>query len=131
MSVGSFDPNARAELDDDAIAELLAAAARLEQPRFGLAEDRIGALAGLARHDGACDWAQAAARLDDAGLLALARFFTLAERLPGWEAGPRSPVVVLVAELKSRDAYPAELTAWIKANTSNRFLPYGSLLDRL
>jgi hypothetical protein len=39
--------------------------------------------------------------------------------------------VPLVALLKSRAAYPSELTRWIKTNTSNRFLPYGSLMDRL
>ena len=52
-------------------------------------------------------------------------------RLPNWEALGRSPVIPLVAELKRRGRYPRELTGWIKANTTNRFLPYGSLLDRL
>ena len=40
-------------------------------------------------------------------------------------------MIPLVRELKRRGAYPAELTAWIKANTDNRFLPYGNLMDRL
>ena len=42
-----------------------------------------------------------------------------------------APVIPLVAELKRRGDYPNDLTAWIKANTDNRFLPYGSLMDRL
>ena len=69
--------------------------------------------------------------LDAVQLLALIRFYTLAESLPGWEAGARSPVIPMVAELKKRGEYPADLGVWIKERTDNRFLPYGSLLDRL
>jgi hypothetical protein len=70
--------------------------------------------------------------LADAQLVQLTKFFTLAEmQLPGWEALARSPVIPIVAELRRRGCYPGDLTAWIKAHTTNRFLPYGSLLDRL
>jgi hypothetical protein len=132
VTVGSYDPDAEASgLGAAEIAEFLGAAGALEEPDFRLSRDRIGALAALARHDAHCDWAAAAANLSSAELESLVRLFTLAERLPGWDAGARSPVIVLVAELKRRDAYPEALTAWIKANTNNRFLPYGSLLDRL
>ena len=134
MSVESWDPGAgTARLDQQAIDALLAAAGRLEQDRFGLDAATAGDLARVARHDGAaCDWAAAAGGLDDDALLALIRLFTLAEgRLSGWEAGDASPVIPLARELKGRGRYPAELTAWIKANTSNRFLPYGNLMDRL
>jgi len=51
--------------------------------------------------------------------------------LPGFELGARSPVIALVRLLKQRGEYPDDLTGWVKANTDNRFLPYGSLLDRL
>jgi hypothetical protein len=40
-------------------------------------------------------------------------------------------VIPLARLLKSRGDYPEDLTAWIRAHTGNRFLPYGSLLDRL
>jgi hypothetical protein len=40
-------------------------------------------------------------------------------------------VIAIVRELRHRGSYPKELTAWIKAHTTNRFLPYGSLADRL
>ena len=132
MSVGSYDPGAREKaISEAAVRELLGAAAALRAPDFGLSAERIEALAGLARHEDGCDWAAAAAGLSSAELESLVRLYTLAERLPGWNAGPRSPVIPLVAELKRRDACPDGLTAWIKANTDNRFLPYGSLLDRL
>ncbi len=65
----------------------------------------------------------------DDDLESLARFFTLAEmQLTGWDGGKRSPVIYIVAELRKRDAFPAELRKWIKANTENRYLPYGSAL---
>lgn len=49
----------------------------------------------------------------------------------GFDSGAKSPVIPLVRVLKRRNAYPSALTTWIKENSSNRFLPYGSLLDRL
>ena len=113
------------------IGELLAAAAELEQPTFGLSEDAVSRLAAVARHQGRTDWEQAARDLPPEQLERLVRFFTLAERLPGWDAADKSPVIPLARELKRRDAWPAALTGWIKANTDNRFLPYGSLMDRL
>lgn len=60
-------------------------------------------------------------------LIALIRFFTLAEmQFTGWDGGKDSPVIPLVRILKSRDGFTPELRKWIKANTDNRYLPYGS-----
>ena len=132
MSVEPFDPGALAlKLDADVLEELVAAAARLEESDFGLARERINALAVVARQDEKTDWKAAAVELDSDQLIALVRLYTLAERLPGWEAGARSPVIALARELKQRGDYPDDLTGWIKRNTDNRFLPYGSLMDRL
>ena len=59
----------------------------------------------------------------------LIRFFTRAEMdLPGWEGGKQSPVIWLVRILRERDLFTAELRRWIKANSDNRYLPYGSVL---
>lgn len=61
---------------------------------------------------------------------ALIRFFTCAEmQLQGWDAGETSPVIGLVKSLRQRKEPPAkELLLWIKANSTNRFLPNGPLL---
>ena len=132
MSVEPFDPGALTlTLSEEVLGELLAAAADLDAPGFGLEKPRIAALAGIARHESRCDWAAAAESLASEELVALIHLFTVAESLPGWEAGARSPVILLAAELKKRGEYPLPLTAWIKSHTDNRFLPYGSLLDRL
>ena len=72
---------------------------------------------------------QVAEAFGDEELIALIRFFTLAEmQLEGWHGGKRSPVIYLVRILKARGAFDAGLRRWIKANTDNRYLPYGSAL---
>jgi hypothetical protein len=64
--------------------------------------------------------------------VALIRLFTLGEgQFSTWQAGAKSAVVKLVRVLKQRGEMTPELTTWIKANTDNRFLPYGDLMDRL
>ena len=132
MTVESWDPANVPSLGADRVQQYVAAAARLDVPDFGLDSAQVDQLGRFARHEGPLDWGAAAAGLPDAQIEALIRLFTLAEmRFPAWEAGAKSPVVPLVALLKGRGNYPGELTRWIKANTSNRFLPYGSLLDRL
>ncbi len=134
MSVESFDPSAgaaRRQVTEADVARLLEAAARLNAPDFGLSSAEVADFAALARHPDV-DWQAPVARLEDAQVLALLRLFTLAEgALPGWAAGGKSPVVVMAAALRQRNAYPEGLTAWIRANSENRFLPYGNLMDRL
>lgn len=77
-------------------------------------------------------WEEAAEGADAGEIVAWIRFFTLAEaKLAGFEAGAKSPVVPLARALRRRGEYPADLTGWIKAHTTNRFLPHGSLMDRL
>ena len=136
MSVGSWEPeSASAELTTDVLARLCRAAGDLEAPAFGLEPAEVDRLAPYARDGGPgspVDWAAAAIALDDAQIVALVRLFTRAEMaFPGWKGADRSPVIALAALLKQRGAFPAGLTAWIRANSDNRFLPYGSLMRRL
>ena len=132
MSVEQFDPGAVVPvLDAQTIAQLLLAADQLDLPQFGLDPDAVTRLARLACHEGTCDWSAAAKKLTDEDVERLIRLYTLAEKLPGWEAGAKSPVIALAAALKERGVWPGDLTAWIRANTDNRFLPYGNLMDRL
>ena len=130
MSVESFDPDAlrRFEVSDAVLAALLAAA-QAQPPTFGLAEIDVRRLAPAVQAE---PWQDRLAELADEQLVALSRLFTLAEdTLTGWGAGAGSVVIPMVAELRRRDACPPELIGWIKANTTNRFLPYGNLMDRL
>ncbi len=128
--VHTFDPSTQLTPDATRIERLLLASTQLEEPSFGFSPEEIQHLAPLMR----CqrdEWSAAAESLNDEQLVCLVRLFTLAEALPGWQAGERSPVIGLMAELRSRNAVPADLGAWIRSNTENRFLPWGSLLDRL
>ena len=71
----------------------------------------------------------AASELGDDDIETLIRFFTLAEmQLSGWDGGKQSPVIYLVKILKDRGTFTPELRKWIKSNTDNRYLPYGSVL---
>ena len=128
--VGSWDPD-ETEIDDALLSALIAAATQLEDASLGLDDEVVRHLAGCIR-GGTDVWGEAAAAHDDEDLVTLIKVLTVAEaKLPGCEAGAQSPVIPLAAELKRRHAYPDDLTAWIKAHTSNRFLPHGSLMDRL
>ena len=130
--IDTWDPKAQAtELDEGVLAELRQAAKKLDSGDFGLGAEAVGRLAGVARADRVA-WKEVAENLDDATLDALIRLFTLAEgRFSAWEAGAQSPVIVMAKVLRARGTYPRELTGWVKANSDNKFLPYGSLLDRL
>ena len=129
--VGTWDPDDRVVLGARHLECVRRASAHLDDPGFGLDESELRLLAPVASLD-AAQWT-AAARAEAADeLVAWIRFFTLAEaRLRGFEAGAKSPVIPLARALRQRGEYPDGLTAWIKAHTDNRFLPHGSLLDRL
>ncbi len=137
MSVDTFDPSqfsANAKQKPVA-ADLLAQAVELagsavaEDYAVQLSQDQVNTLAPLVQHPG---WNEAAAELDDAVIVSLIRLFTLGEmRHPAWKAEAKSPVVALVRVLKKRKAMPGDLVSWIKANTTNRFLPHGDLMDLL
>ena len=72
------------------------------------------------------------AACESARLVSWLRVLTLAERdVPGCDAGAKSPVIDIARLLRERGAYPDDLTPWIRSVSANRFLPYGSLADRL
>lgn len=78
----------------------------------------------------ASQWQGVLHGLDQATLLALVRFFTVAEhQMSHWHGGDKSPVIWLSRELKRR-GHPLDRdqVLWIKSNTDNRFLPHGPLL---
>ncbi|MDA9680137.1 hypothetical protein N9U06_01615, partial [Gammaproteobacteria bacterium] len=72
---------------------------------------------------------EGARALDSDTAISLVRLFTLVEeQISGWEAGNKSPVIPLVKILKERGDFEAGLRKWIKSNTKNRYLPYGSAI---
>lgn len=129
--VGTWDPGDRVTLSARHLECVRRAATHLEDADFSLDEGELELLAPVMSLD-ADQWDAVARDEDPLELVAWIRFFTLAEaRLPGFEAGAKSPVIPLARALRQRGAYPADLTAWIRAHSDNRFLPHGSLLDRL
>jgi len=130
VDVGVWQPD-DVPLNAATLVRLSEAADSLEKPDLGLSADERAGWGTLMRLP-ADMWSPLLAAEPDERLVRIAKSLTVAEmRLPGWEAGARSPVITIVRELKRRGSYPKGLTAWIKAHTTNRFLPYGSLADRL
>lgn len=137
MAIGTWEPAAPAPaLDAEGVARLLDLARPLLEAghRLELAPADVTQYANWAKDSGpgsAVDWAAAAADLPDAALVALVRLFALGEMaFPEWKSGDSSPVIPLARALRSRGSYPADLTAWLRSHSDNRFLPYGNLMGR-
>lgn len=136
MSVKSFDPQqfdpsqASAELGNALVEQAISAAhAQDEGAQLCLTTDEVAALVPAITHAG---WSAVAQDLSTQDLVALIRLFTLGEgQFSSWQAGAKSAVIKLVRVMKARKEMTPELSAWIKTNTDNRFLPHGDLMDRL
>ncbi|MBD3649483.1 MAG: hypothetical protein HUJ31_18980 [Pseudomonadales bacterium] len=129
MSVGVWEPKKPDHVGLDKMRALLDAYRQADPDDLAgtLPQDSVRADAVLMKLDQNA-WRDAE-QLDNDELEALIRFFTLAEmQLPGWEGGASSPVIWLARMMRSRDAFTPELRKWIKANSDNRFLPYGRAL---
>lgn len=135
MSLGSWDPNADQQSADFSIDEKLLQQlinlgddpdlSRLQQ---SLSAEQLQCQAPLMRQDKE-QWFALAANFSDEEIISLMRTLTLAEQLPGWQAGDKSPVIWLGKILKKRGCgIDRELQLWIKQHSDNRFLPHGSLL---
>ena len=127
MPVGTFDPNDTQNQFDAMLARELIDLFDGEEITLGKAGELRYAI--LARHEG---WSEGVAQFLDEELISLAKIFTLPERqYATFSAGADSPVIAIVRALKERGVWSKGLTQWVKARTDNRFLPHGSLMDRL
>ena len=134
MSIGSWDPDANAAAQQVALApETLQRFIHYSQNEqlseletlIDSAEGQV--LSGLMKVDHR-QWAIAVDTLGDEDIIHLIRFFTIAEKLPGWEAGAESPVIPLAKTLRKRgQRLDKALLMWLREVSDNRFLPYGPL----
>jgi hypothetical protein len=91
-------------------------------------EDILGCSLSIAKPG----WEKFAESLSVDEVIRLIRLATLAEmRYASMQCGAKSPVIKLVKILKSKSAFSDELQQWIKSVTTNRYLPYGDLMDML
>ena len=127
MAIDVWEPQKPLSIDEALLQELAGVYRKGEALGEHVEEPWIRDKAQLMRQES--DAFVAAENLSEDVLADVIRFFTLAEmQLAGWEAGKKNPVIYLVKILKDRDAFDSELRKWIKANTDNRYLPYGSAL---
>ncbi|HUH37189.1 MAG TPA: hypothetical protein VL027_04500 [Spongiibacteraceae bacterium] len=128
MSLGSWQPQIH-RLEARWLEEFIALGRQEPLPDLNAALDddlrHRGALMALTEPA----WLEAVQDFDRAEIVALMRFLVVAEAtLPGWEAGAGSPVIYLNHLLKRRETpLDQDELRWIKAHTSNRFLPNGPL----
>jgi hypothetical protein len=130
MTVETFDPTASQQpIDGELVADALRLAPESPVDQLDLPINEVERLAPLSSRN---DWVERFSDATTADLERLIRLFTLGEmQYTSWLAGEKSPVIALVRELKRRGQYNSEVTRWIKAHTTNRFLPHGNLMDLL
>ena len=134
MSVGSWDPSAESsayhqQIEPDVLDQLIAYSRedRLQDLDLLITGDESQVLAGLMQIEHGA-WLEAAENRSEEDLVHLIRFFAVAENLPGWEAGSKSPVIPLARALRSRGyRLDKSLLEWLREVSDNRFLPYGPL----
>ena len=127
MSVGEFDPASLVEdLNDKLVDELCSL---MRDGELNLQSSEVLRYASLVKHEG---WKKKVSGIESKALLELIKLFTLGEeQYPEWIAEEKSPVIIFVRELKARDQFEKSISQWIKNNTTNKFLPHGSLMDLL
>ena len=127
MTVDSFDPQAmKGVVTPEHVAQWLILAERCGLDTESPSIDKVDAA--LAASILLPGWDRVCSDLSDTELATLIRLFTLGEMQHGsWQAGASSPVVPLVKALKQRGNFDLGFARWIKAHTTNRFLPHGDL----
>lgn len=134
MSLGSWDPAAEAAsqhitIDAATLTRFIGFSKNEQLDQLGehIAGDESQTLSGLMQLEPA-PWLQAAEDLSTEELEHLIRFFAVAENLPGWEAGEKSPVIPLARILRKRGAkLDKPFLQWLRSVNDNRYLPYGPL----
>lgn len=135
MSLGSWDPGteqSKADFNlDRTVLEQFAGISQQEQldQLEQLLDARQQQLFAEYMQQDKTSWEAVAEDISNEDIEHLMRFFTVAEKLPGWEAGANSPVIWLGKILKQRGiGISKDLVLWIKDHSNNRFLPHGPLL---
>jgi len=126
--IGSWDPDPK--LSEQHRDILDRAADAIDQPGLGMTTETQQMLSSVIQASPQI-WLDFVEQETTIRIIGWIKVLTLIEEVLGVEVGAKSPVITLVRLLKKRNAYPNYLTEWIKSHSNNRFLPYGSLADRL
>ncbi len=134
MSLGTWDPNLQTTnattIDSTLLHRFITMSnnSQLEQLSELLSDEEKQQHASLMKQEQA-NWQQVAESFNNQQLEDLMRFFTVAEKIPGWEAAEKSPVIWLGKILKQRGVgINRDLAIWIKQHSNNQYLPHGPLM---
>ena len=126
--IGSWDPDPK--LSEQHRDILDRAADAIDQPGLGMTTETQQMLSSVIQASPQI-WLDFVEQETTIRIIGWIKVLTLIEEVLGVVVGAKSPVITLVRLLKKRNVYPNNLTEWIKSHSHNRFLPYGSLADRL
>lgn len=73
-------------------------------------------------------WQKTAQHLTDDQIILIIKLLTTLETELNWDLADKSPVIALFKAHKKRSGLDRELVQWVKANTDNKYLPFGPLL---
>ncbi len=126
MSVDSWQPvQAPSQLDEAALTKLINLAAQTsDNSHLTVEMDWIQPLA----HADNKIWSQSAQNLQENELIDLIRLLTVIEEKQNWNLAEKSPVIALFKALRKKAGINKELVQWVKANSDNKYLPFGPLL---
>lgn len=126
MSTATWEPSpADFSLNAAQLQELLACLPTTDSPASLV--NRFSWLAASAKAPQQ-QWQNMAETYQDNELVELIKFYTLAEEELDWNLKDKSAVISLFKILKKRTGTDKELVKWVKAHSSNRFLPFGAVL---
>lgn len=128
MTIGSWQPtpSTAAEIEQQELNSLLECLSHQSQIQDWVEENKP-TWQKLAYAENAA-WRKVGETLSPEQLQQLIRFFTVQEQEQNWDMGERSPVIPLFKIYKKENGIDKALVQWIKANTSNKYLPFGPLL---
>jgi len=134
MSLGSWDPSSESsstdfQIDADVLQQFIQLNDQaLTDLKSELGDEMIQKQAPLMQQERS-QWLEIAPQFTTEEVLRLIKFFTVAESLPGWHSGDKSPVIGLAKSLRKQGhKLDRDLLMWIKSNSKNHFLPYGPLM---
>ena len=134
MSLGTWDPDSQNKTlttDEIDIRPYIAMGEvnSVEKTVNDLSTDQINSLTPLMKQERAF-WHNIAENLENDEITNLIRFFTLAEEKHSQlYAGNKSPVIGMNQILKQRNCpLSKDFLQWLKLNSSNRFIPNGSVM---
>jgi len=126
MTVDSWQPTpVTNDINPDQFAKLLDLASEFQPGQNFTPESNW--IQPIARIEGAI-WQNTVQDLSENQLIQLIKLLTSLETQENWDLADKSPVIAIFKVYKKKAGVNRELVQWVKANSDNKYLPFGPLL---